>query len=206
MMVKKNCPFVRAVRSSYYRSFLDLPQVVSPAAKTITLQDYPKSFRGDEPGTHPCAHPNDYKVDRSPIVPYAFFYRNGSKRRIFLRTSLALGANKFTTATFLLDTGFCFDLIVSKTLKSMLSHRLMVSEFGGTYLELTMRDKQVAACVDDVPWSPPDVPSDPVNVLGLQTFFLLGIKFEQGRSSSFSYNEDDTVDGIITLHPDFKFI
>lgn len=162
-------------------------------------EDYPPIFRNAE---KLYAHPDDYNVIDNPITPYTFAYRQGTRLRLFLRTSLSIPSGKFTTATFLLDTGCCPHLYVSDTLKSLLADRIQEDDLGTQFMTLKFNEEKHRLLTKV------DLPSEhkSVNVIGLPMFFLLGFKFHEGNVRSFDTDVDGVIRGVLQFREGYTYL
>lgn len=130
------------------------------------------------------AHPDEYKIDTSPIKPSVFLYRGcmGARERMFIRTSIKLCNDstdqRFTAATFLFDTGCCPHLNLSSRLQNLLQCRIKKDEGRELFISTTVDDVQ-HKCI-----TKSDMQVQ-VNVMGLPMFFALGLSFHKGKVFSF---------------------
>jgi hypothetical protein len=167
----------------------------SKSAILLCPCDYPKNFRGESNPAKLYAHPDDFEKCTEPIAPEVFLYKAGAISRLFMRISIKLAENSFTSATFLMDTGCCSHFMISPTLMSLLKPRLIMNEIGCDHIVSTLHGKEVKCVI--VPME--DERHHPANVIGLPIFFLLGIQFTQGKVSSFEYNTDNIARGIVSM-------
>ncbi|KAJ3411912.1 hypothetical protein HDV05_001493 [Chytridiales sp. JEL 0842] len=132
------------------------------------------------------AHPDDYLVEPNPISPQLFLYKDGPRSRLFLRISLSLDADQFTTATFLLDTGACPHMYVSPILAKLLKKRIRMDDAGSDFVQTKLNGETVNLVVKK------DLPKihQPANVMGLPMLFLMGLELKQGRTSMFEFSDD----------------
>lgn len=186
-----------------------LPNYESPAATIVSKEDYPKLFRGLLPGTRPFAHPNDYEIDNKPVKPEIFLYRTGIRSRLFLRASIKIDENLFTSATFLLDSGYCLHLSICEDLKKLIKTRIQKSEIGHSYISTNAffirnggeeqeeggveEDKKADCCM--VKYGDFEHIKQPVNVMGLPMLFLLGMQFVSQPVHTFQF-DDNQEEGI----------
>jgi len=159
------------------------PDNTPSPALLLFPEDYPPSFRSP---AKLYAHPDDYMVSDGAISPYVFLYRDGTRVRLFYRTSLRTNDGKFTTATFLLDTGGCPALYLSPTLQTLLRDRIEVDDLGTRWIRTNIGGEDVRLLVRF------DLPSEhrPANVMGLPMFFLLGLTFPQVRINTLVFDEE----------------
>ena len=179
----------------------------SPAAIMLCELDYPRNFRGHGVNTHKYAHPDDYKVTDSPIKPYAFLYKGERGRnRIFVRTSLKLDVSednsKFTSATFLLDTGCCPHFNICDVLFEMIKPRVVKDSSPFDYMAVNINgQKHLCEICHDLP----DI-HKPTNCMGVPMFFALGLKFHPGMFSALKTNDDRIVEGTVMSMESFEFL
>jgi hypothetical protein len=160
----------------------------SPAVVMLIPEDYPRMFRGLTNKSKLFAHPEDYRLDNKPIKPSLFLYKPDTRIRLFLRISLKVSQeDRFTAATFLLDTGCCPHLNISSLLKNHIRSRIKKNDTGADFLVTEINGETVNCIVKE------DLPEvrKPANVMGLPMFFLLGLSFTQNRLATFTYDEDD---------------
>ncbi|KAI9103800.1 hypothetical protein DFS34DRAFT_605888 [Phlyctochytrium arcticum] len=169
-----------------------------PPSLTILLipEDYPKAFRTQG---KLYAHPDDYEIDNKPISPDLFLYKVGTRVRIFLRLSLALDGTaetKYTTGTFLLDTGACPHFYLSVRLWHLLKPRIQRQDVGDDYIVVKANGEDCKCVVKR------DLPDahQPANVMGLPMLFLLGLQLVQKRLSVLTFDEEDVAREIGASH------
>jgi hypothetical protein len=155
---------------------------LSPIALLLIPKDYPKSYRGLVPGTKKFAHAEDYRNDSCPVKPEAFLYKSGDgHNRILVRLSFRITPDgcpdvRYTSATFILDTGCCHDLEVCDELSALLTHRWRKDSIVD-YVKVQIEDEvHICHIKSDLPPS-----HQPTNVMGLPFFFALGIQFRAAR-------------------------
>jgi hypothetical protein len=183
----------------FYFSFLSMDDLIldvnePPSPTTLLIpEDYPLSFRNPD---KLYAHPRDYLEESSPIAPQVFLYKKGPRSRIFLRISVRLEEEgpKWTTATFLLDTGACAHFYFCPRLVQLLKKRMYMEGGADDFIKVKMGDKVFNCNVKE------DLPSahQPANVMGLPMLFMLGLKLKQERISRFTFNEEGVATDIGT--------
>jgi hypothetical protein len=166
----------------------------------LVPEDYPEIFRNPK---KLYAHPNDYKLDDSPITPQLFLYKDGARSRLFLRISIKVteaNDSLYTTATFLLDTGGCAHMFLSPALFTLLKGRIHIEDAGLDFIKTKIDGEEVNCQIKkDLP-----VVHQPANVMGLPMLFLMGLKLHSGRTSRFTFNGDGTADDVASQR--FEYI
>jgi hypothetical protein len=168
-----------------------------PSKAVVLLMpiDYPRIFRGHLNPANLYAHPEDFTNCTEPIAPEVFLYKSGIRSRLFLRISIKLAENSFTSATFFMDTGCCSHFMISPKLMSLMKPRLIINDIGDNHIETTVHGKRVKCAI--APMS--DERHISANLVGFPLFFLLGIQFNEGKVSSFEFDEDNIARGVVAL-------
>jgi hypothetical protein len=124
---------------------------------------------------------------------------DGVRSRLFIRTSIKLSNepsdHRYTTATFLLDTGCCPHLNISIELKQLLKDRIKKNDGREFYIPTLIDDLEHQCIVKS------DLPGQPksANVMGLPMLFAPGIAFRKGRFFSFPMDDEDVVYDVATF-------
>ena len=148
----------------------------SHTAFSFQNNDVPPSFRENyRMSVFSMAHPDDYVIEKEPIRPDLFLYKNGNRNRLFLRISIRLEENKFMAATFFLDSGCCSHMRLQGGVLHRIKSRLQKSDVSDDYMEIYGNLEHFTF----------------VNVMGLPMFFLLGITFPQVKLTSLEYDHED---------------
>lgn len=154
----------------------------SHTAFSFQKNDVPRSFRANyRMSVFSMAHPDDYTIEKEPIRPDLFLYKNGNRNRLFLRISIRLAENKFMAATFFLDSGCCSYMRLQESFLYRIKSRLQKSDVSDDYLEIY--GNQAKCTVLEHCTS--------LNVMGLPMFFLLGITFPQAKIAFLEYDDED---------------
>lgn len=175
----------------------------SPGSIMLIPEDFPPSFRRHDG----CAHKDDYNITTTPIKPEIFLYRgsNGSRDRLFFRTSIKLSNNpsdqRFTSATFIFDPACFPHFNLSDDLKNLLKDRINREE-GREFFISTTIDEEKHLCIvkNDLPHH-----QKSVNVMGLPILFAMGVTFKKGQIWGFPLDEEDVAHEIADLGS-FRFI
>lgn len=178
------------------------PGNMEDSAVSILLipEDYPASFRGLKEGTVLYAHPDDYKSDVEPIKPYVFLYKAGARQQLFLRASTKVDDKKYTTATYMFDTGCSVPLQISENLNNKIRGRILKSD-SADYIKSTMANRENNLTVHY------DLPKvhKPANIAGLPLFFLLNVTFKHESVGRLENDEEGVSRDACTIDPTFKF-
>ncbi|KAI9103127.1 hypothetical protein DFS34DRAFT_646511 [Phlyctochytrium arcticum] len=141
----------------------------------LSRLDYPEEYL--TPGKM-FAHPNDYEITTEPIEPDVFYYARYSHRRIFARLPVALGNDKWTSATFIVDTGAGGWFYLSEPLLNILDdyQRVKDDDLGGIFIEVDIGGTG----------TPQKCPCDEVprqyiqgNIIGLPVLLMAGFSIKK---------------------------
>lgn len=138
---------------------------------------YPASFRGSDGGKL-YAHKDDYKITSSPIKPEVFLYLGKKGSRLFCRSSFKLSNgindNRYTSATFLLDSSTSHHFDVCPELHKLLRDRICSDELG----------RFIATEIGGVKHRCIVRQEHPLNIMGLPMFLAMSLSFNKGPLSN----------------------
>eukprot|EP01031_Cornospumella_fuschlensis_P024681 gene24681-29824_t len=172
----------------------------SPVSVLLVPEDFPATFRGIVPGTVLYAHPDDYKVDTTPVKPSIFVYKDGARTRLFMRASTRISDTSFTAATYVFDTGCSVPMQISALLRKRIATRILRSD-GPDYLKTGLVGGNTSITLHY------DLPRlhQPANFMGLPMFFLLKIAFKHTQMGRLEYDEEGVARDVCTFDENFKY-
>ncbi len=170
----------------------------------VSEYDYPNSFiHNDSPGSLTFGHASDLKVNcgGSPITPDLFLF--SGRNRLFLHASIKIEGNRFTNATFLLDSTCTSHFVFSKELQKILKPRITRcdEDLPFAYISTMIGDTTYNCYLDEKSGRT----SHGTNLIGLPMFSLLGLQFKQCRPHSLRHENGKVTREAATITPHFKY-
>ncbi|PRP79047.1 hypothetical protein PROFUN_13125 [Planoprotostelium fungivorum] len=162
-------PGERAVSTSKLLISVEMPMMDEPGGiiheLLLTEEDYPNNYVQ-------MHHPDDYKMVDSPITPEKVLVRRGvAHTRLILR--------KYTSVSFVCDTGAPGYLYLSKKAKDAIKSRIKEDEVGSLYIQVGGKK----FLVHDSP-----AQHNSSNIVGLRALKIWGLDLSQGGDDSFEFH------------------
>ncbi|KAJ3048658.1 hypothetical protein HK097_010324 [Rhizophlyctis rosea] len=134
----------------------------------LTEKDYPVLYR-----TSPkrFAHPQDYEISDAPIEAEIFYFSQRGHNRLLARLPFHIPNNKYSSATFVLDTGAPAHLYLNDTVVSLLGNRVETDDAGTNFIRVDTHAGNRRFVIKDVPTN-----HLPANIIGLPALLRMGFR------------------------------
>lgn len=139
----------------------------SSADLLLTDADFPSTFKD-------FAHPDDYQLHSDPIEPQCIFHQYpGGHNRLIYRTSIYIGPGRYTTLSFVCDTGAPKHLYLSpRAVDTLQRYKLLRIDSETDISWVYVKNKKVPVDV-----TPPK--HSPANIIGLKLLCKLGLQLDE---------------------------